>query len=47
MLRYNDNVMEAVQDHTSQENWKPDQVPALHKVFSQMAIEDNTTIVEQ
>ena len=46
-LRYNGSVMEVVQDHTSQEDWKPDQVPALYKVFRQMVTEDNTPIVEQ
>lgn len=47
ILRYNDSVMESVQDHTSQEDWNPDQVPVLYKVFRQMVTEDNTPIVER
>lgn len=44
-LVYDSVVYEVIQPHTSQADWKPNEVPALYKLFYQTSTSDGTNVI--
>lgn len=44
-IQYKETIYEIVQPHRSQEDWKPNQTPALYKEFLQLETEGGTPVI--
>lgn len=46
-FNYQGDIYEVIQPHTSQEDWKPNEVPALYKLVYQLSTSDGVDVIPE